>query len=253
MRFLRLFTTILFVFVTSTIYSTVIPVDLRCDFWVNPKGIDVSKPVLSWTIKASTGKRVMRQTAYELIVASSIEMLNRNKGDMWNSGKVPSDKMGQIEYEGKQLKSSQQYWWKIKVWDENGAESAWSAPAQWTMGLLNVSDWEAKWISAVGAEKYAHQYKSAKSDFNLKHDLAEFRQFSPKAADTNYSSMLLRKEFSAAPKLKRAVVHVSGLGQYELFINGSKIGDYILAPGWSYYPKTVLYDTYDVTAQIKTG
>src|SRR5665647_1661498 len=250
---MRFFTTILLVFLTSTIYSTVIPVDLRCDFWVNPIGIDVSKPVLSWTIKASTGKRAMRQTAYELIIASSIETLNSNKGDMWNSGKVSSDKMGQIEYSGKELKSSQLYWWKIKVWDENGVESAWSEPAQWTMGLLNASDWEAKWISAIGSEKYAHQYKSAKSDFNLKHDLAEFRQFSPKAADTNYSSMLLRKEFNAAPKLKRAVVHVSGLGQYELFINGSKIGDYILAPGWSYYPKTVLYDTFDVTPQIKTG
>jgi alpha-L-rhamnosidase len=107
MKFLRLFTTISLLFVTATIYSTVIPVDLRCDFWVNPQGIDVSKPVLSWTIKVDPEKRAMRQTAYEIIVASSIEMLTSNKGDMWNSGKVSSDKMGQIEYKGKQLQSSQ--------------------------------------------------------------------------------------------------------------------------------------------------
>lgn len=253
MRLLRLFNTILLVFITSTVYSAVIPEDLRCDFWINPLGIDTPNPTLSWTIKTDTEKRAMRQTAYELIVASSVETLNSNKGDLWNSGKVLFDKMGQIEYKGKPLQSSQQCWWKVKVWDEKGVESTWSEPAKWTMGLLNASDWEAKWISATGAEKYAHQYKSAKSDFNLWRDLAEFRQFSPKPEYINYSSMLLRKEFNAAPKLKRAVVHVSGLGQYELFINGSKIGDYILTPGWSYYPKTVLYDTYDVTLQIKTG
>jgi len=253
MKLLRLFTTILLVFVTSAIYSTVIPVDLHCDFQVNPLGIDTPNPTLSWTIKTDNEKRAMRQTAYELIVASSIELLNSNKGNLWNSGKVSSDKMSQIEYQGKPLQSSQQCWWKVKVWDEKGLESTWSEPAQWTMGLLNANDWIARWISAVGAEKYAHQYKSARSDFNLKRDLAEFRIFSPRPEDTNYSSMLLRKEFNAAPKLKRAVIHVSGLGQYELFINGSKIGDYILAPGWSYYPKTVLYDTYDVTPQIKTG
>lgn len=241
------------VFAATTIYSSVIPIELRCEFWINPQGIDVSNPVLSWTINTNSDRRRMQQTAYTILVASSIEMLNSNKGDMWNSGKVYSDKMGQIEYKGKSLCSSQKYWWKVRVWDEKGVESTWSKPAEWTMGLLTTNDWKAKWISAAGAEKFAHQYKSAKSDFNLKRDLAEFRKYSPKHGDTNYSSMLLRKEFHAAPKLKRAVVHVSGLGQYELFINGNKIGDYLLTPGWSYYPKTVLYDTYEVTHQIKNG
>jgi len=253
MKLLRLYTTILLVFITATIYSAVIPVDLRCDFRVNPQGIDVTNPVLNWTIKTDTEKRAMYQTAYEVLVASSVDALNNNVGDLWNSGKVSSDKMGQIEYKGKPLQSSRQYWWKVKVWDEKGVESSWSEPAQWTMGLLNAKDWTAEWISADGAEKYAHTYKSARSDFNLNRNLAEFRANEKNPADPNYSSMMLRKEFLTEKKLTRAIVHVSGMGHYELTINGNKIGDYLLTPGWSYYPKTVLYDTYDVTRELKAG
>lgn len=240
-------------FYTLSISASSIPINLRCDFWTNPQGIDVPNPVLSWTIKTNAEKRAMRQTAYMVVVASSLEKLKKEEGNLWNSGKIQSSQMGQIIYGGKTLKSSQQCWWKVKIWDEKGTESEWSAPSQWTMGIINDEDWKAKWISAVGAEKYAHLYKSAKTDFNLKRDLAEFTAFNPKPEDPNFSSMLIRKEFASQSGLKRAVVHVSGLGQYEMFINGSKVGNYIMAPGWSYYPKTVLYDTYDVTKQIKTG
>lgn len=233
--------------------SSVIPLNLRCEFLINPQGIDISSPTLSWTIHTVSGIRVMRQTAYQVLVSSSPEKLQADMGDIWNSGKVKSNQMGQIRYSGNALKSSQKYWWKVKVWDAKGKVSTWSAPANWTMGILSANDWKAQWITAAGAEKYAHQYKTAKSDFNLHRNLSEFRTFGPKLNDPNFSSMLLRKEFTSSSELKRAVVHVSGLGQYELFINGSKIGDYLLAPGWSYYPKTVLYDTYDVTNQIKTG
>lgn len=229
------------------------PEKLKCDSWINPQGIDEPIPVLSWTIQVKSTERNVRQKAYQVLVASSLQKLQLDNGDVWNSGKVRSDQMSQVDYAGKLLLSGHIYWWKVKMWNATGKESVWSEPANWTMGMLNVNDWKAHWITAAGAEKYAHQYKSAKSDFNLRRDLPEFRASAPKPTDPNFSSMLLRKEFSIASELKRAVVHVSGLGQYELFINGTKTGDYMLSPGWSFYPKTVLYDTYDVTNQIKTG
>ena len=234
-------------------HSSAFPDKLMCDSWINPQGIDISNPVLSWTLTNKSSQRNIRQTAYQVLVASSLQKLQANDGDMWNPGKIKSDQMSQLTYAGNPLKSGKKYWWKVKIWDTTGKESTWSESANWTMGMLSTTDWKAQWITAQGAEKYAHQYKSDKSDFNLKRDLTEFRAFAPKPIDPNFSSMLLRKEFTTASQLKRAVVHVSGLGQYELYINGSKTGDYLLAPGWSYYPKTVLYDTYDVTEQIKTG
>jgi hypothetical protein len=255
MRYFKIISLAFFLAVSVSVeaHSSAVPENLRCEFFRNPLGVDVATPALSWTIRATVAAKNFHQSAYQVLVASSCEKLNVNEGDLWNSGKIKSDKMSQINYGGNTLKSSGKYWWKVKIWDTTGRESVWSEPANWTMGVLATNDWKAQWITAAGAEKYAHQYKSAKSDFNLRRDLPEFRVFGPKITDSNFSSVLLRKEFSTALELKRAVVHVSGLGQYELFINGAKIGDYLLSPGWSYYPKTVLYDTYDVTNQIKSG
>lgn len=244
---------LLVVSVVSEAQVSTMPVHLQCENLTNPQGIDVSTPALSWTIQLKSTERNVRQSAYQVLVASSLEKLQANDGDIWNSGKVKSDQMSQINYAGRPLLSGKTYWWKVKIWDSKGKESDWSEPANWTMGILAATDWKAQWITAAGAEKYAHEYKSNKSDFNLRHNLPEFRAFAPKSTDPNFSTMLLRKEFSSVSGLKKAVVHVSGLGQYELFINGTKTGDYLLAPGWSYYPKTVLYDTYDVTNQIRTG
>jgi alpha-L-rhamnosidase len=229
------------------------PIQLKCDFWEDPLGIDVANPVLGWTIKTDPKTRAMHQTAYRILVATSAEALMNDKGDLWDSGKIVSDRMGQVVYTGLKLQSSQACWWKVKIWDEKRISSQWSEPSCWTMGVLNNSDWKANWISAKGAEKYAHQYASARTDFNLKRDLDEFRANKPKPDDTNFSSMFIRKEFLVKPQILRAIIHVCGLGQYELSINGSKIGDYLLSPGWSDYGKTVLYDTYDVTHQIKGG
>jgi hypothetical protein len=233
--------------------NATIPVQLRCNFWENPLGVDVTNPVLGWTIKTASKTRAMHQKAYRILVSTSAEALKNDKGNLWDSGKIISDRMGQVVYSGLQLKSSQACWWKVKIWDEKGKPSLWSEPSQWTMGVLNDTDWKAKWISARGAEKYAHQYASARLDFNLKRDLNEFRANKPKPDDANYSSMFIRREFSVKPQIQRAIIHVCGLGQYELSINGLKIGDYLLSPGWSDYRKTVLYDTYDVTQQLITG
>lgn len=233
--------------------SPVLPVDLRCGFRENPVGVDVPNPVLSWTIQTNPDLREIRQTAYQVLVASTIKLLEQEKGDLWNSGKVLSDRMGQIRYSGKPLISSRTCYWKVRIWDEKGRESAWSSIGYWILGMLNESEWKARWISAAGAEKYAYVYKSARSDFNLRRDLPEMQANSVPPGTPNYSSMLLRKEFVSEKRLVRAVIHVCGLGHYELNINGKKVGDQILAPGWSDYRKTVLYDSYEVTSFLRSG
>ncbi len=231
-----------------------IPDVLSCEHYTNPLGVDVQTPALSWILKSSSPlARGMRQTAYQLLVAGSAENLKANKGDIWNPGKIASGKTNQVTYLGKPLLSGRKYWWKVRIWDEKGKPSAWSAPAFWVMGILDSKEWKAGWISAAGAEKYAHEYKSAKTDFNLKRDLAEFRANKPAPSDLNFSSMLLRKSFPVQPALTRAVINISGLGQYELSVNGKKVGDQIFSPGWSDYRKTVLYDTYDITGMLKKG
>ena len=203
------------------------PVALRCEYAVNPLGVDVSAPRLFWIVESK--ERGQKQTAYQILVASSSEKLAKDRGDLWDSGKVASDETIQIPYAGEPLKSSQQVFWKVRVWDADGKVSAWSQPATWTMGLLNPDDpslpgsdapgWQAKWI----------------------------------AAPTNSESLLLRRDFAVKPRLKRALVNVCGLGQYEMSLNGQRVGDDFLSPGWTNYRKTCLYDTRDITLLLREG
>jgi hypothetical protein len=198
--------------------AALIPTDLRCEYVVNPLGVDSPNPRLFWELESK--ERGQMQTAYQILVASSEDNLAKDDGDLWDSGKVDSDVTIQIAYDGGELKSSQQVFWKIRAWDAAGKISAWSKPATWTMGVLHNSEWQARWIGA---------------------------------ADTNISSLLLRREFVVKPGLKRAVVNICGLGQYELTLNGQKVGDDFLSPGWSKYDKTCLYDTHDITANLRHG
>ncbi len=230
------------------------PVNLKCEFTKNPAGIDLQEPRLSWNIEVSDPDvRGMRQTAYQILVATSPEILNREEGDIWNSGKVQSDRMHQITYSGVPLKSSRKYWWKVRVWNQQDDKSDWSNPAFWITGILNPQEWKADWISAQGAEKFALSYEWSKRDLDKDKIYSESQPDAPTAKDPNYSSMLLRREFKVQPELSMAVLHISGLGHYELSLNGSKVGDYLLTPGWTDYEKTVLYDTYDVTEHLQSG
>lgn len=127
----------------SAFAKNVIQVDhLRCEYLENPLGLDVSKPRLSWVIRSD--RRGEAQVAYEVLVASTPELLAMDKGDCWDSGKVESDRSTLIEYAGKALKTRTQYYWKVRVWDQGGA--VWSEPAKWSMGMLKPEDWQAKWI-----------------------------------------------------------------------------------------------------------
>jgi alpha-L-rhamnosidase len=194
------------------------PVKLRCEYAVNPLGVDVPNPRLFWIDESAD--RGQRQIAYQIIAATSRKSLHANKGDLWDSGKVVSDETIQIPYAGSELKSLQPVFWKVRVWDANCKVSAWSKPAAWTMGILHPGDWQAKWIGA---------------------------------ADTNLPSILLRREFTVKPGLARALASICGLGQYEMTLNGKKVGEDFLSPGWSKYDKTCLYDLRDLTGILKTG
>ncbi len=194
------------------------PVDLRCDYAVNPLGVDSLAPRLFWNLPSSAHRQ--HQSAYEIIAASSQKILAHNDGDLWRSGKIISDETIQIPYAGKKLESSQPIFWKVRAWDASGKISAWSRPATWTMGVLEKSSWHAQWIGA---------------------------------ADTNIPSLLLRKEFSVKNGLQRALINLCGLGEYELTLNGKKIGDDFLSPGWTKYDQTCLYDTRDLTKELARG
>ena len=194
--------------------------NLRCEYRENPLGIDVEKPRLSW--KLETGnlipERGNRQTAYQILAASSEALLKKDQGDLWDSGKVVSEQSVLVEYIGKPQGSWQQCHWKVKVWDMDGKASGWSQPSAWTMGLLEANAWQAKWIGAATKE---------------------------------HESLLLRRDFTVKSGLRRAVVAVCGLGHYELTINGKKVSEDVLTPGWTKYNKTCLYDMYDVTEFLR--
>ena len=124
---------------------------LRCEYHNNPLGIDITEPRLSWVSQSE--KRGWKQSAYQILVASSQKALDADRGDLWDSGKVEAQQSIQIPYAGKPLLSHAQCFWKVKVWDQNGAASPWSQTATWSMGLLNETDWQAQWIGHDKAVK----------------------------------------------------------------------------------------------------
>jgi alpha-L-rhamnosidase len=199
--------------------AAVTPVQLRCEYAVDPLGIDGTHPRLFWQLASDA--RGQRQTAYQILAGSSLDRLRQDQGDLWDSGKVASDESVHIAYAGQPLGSSQQVFWKVRVWDRDGTVSPWSRPASWTMGVLGAGDWGASWIGA--------------------------------RPGVSYETMLLRREFAVKRGLRRALAHVCGLGHYEMTLNGRKVGQDLLAPGWTKYDKTCLYDTHDIAPLLREG
>src|SRR5882724_2011739 len=126
--------------------ESITPVNLQCEFRSNPRGIDAPQPRLIWQVLSE--ERNQWQTAYEILVASSSELLQHNRGDLWDSGRISSNETVNILYAGKPLASGAHCFWKVRVWDKDGKASDWSAPALWTMGLLEPGDWRGKWIGS---------------------------------------------------------------------------------------------------------
>jgi alpha-L-rhamnosidase len=205
------------------------PKNLACENLINPMGIDSKSPRLSWNSESEQRSQV--QTNYRVLVSSSLSNLQNDNGDLWDSKKVESDQSLYIPYAGIALKSGMRCYWKVKVWDKRGKESQWSEVSQWSMGLLDSADWKAKWI---GLDQI-----TSHDNINTKF--------------TRLSARMLRKEFTLTKKIKTATAYISGLGLYELYVNGKKIGNQVLAPACTEYNKRVLYNTFDVTSNFKEG
>ncbi len=213
---------------------------LRCEYLESPLGLDVPKPRLSWQMNQA--RQGARQTAYQVMVATSESKLLDGTPDLWDSGKTESGRSIQIEYQGKPLATGMKVFWKVKVWDDKSASSAWSPAAYWEMGLIKESDWQAKWIGAP----------ESINNGNWKNPAPQFR-----------------KEVALTKKIIKARAYICGLGYYELYINGKKIGDHVLSPNQTNYDlrksekwdesrignmtSTVLYETHDITSALSTG
>lgn len=194
-----------------------------CNNLTNPIGIGSSvSPLLSWKIRSP--ERNVLQNAYEIWVSANEHALKTGKNLAWNSGKVSSDQSIQVSYKGTQLISNHKYYWKIRVWDNKGNVSDWSEPAYFQMGLLSPDDWKAKWIIPGYNEE------------------ANYRP-----------SPLFRKDFSTAKKITSATAYITSHGMYEAYLNGKRIGNALLAPGWTSYNKRLQYQAYDVTQLIQNG
>jgi alpha-L-rhamnosidase len=193
--------------------------DLTCEHKTNPVGSDVLQPRLSWKLRG-TGNNIM-QTAYSLRVA--VDPRFSASSVVWLSGKVASDESVLVDYEGPDLKSCQRYYWQVRVWDNKRRASKWSEPSYWETGLLKTENWKAKWIETEG----------------------DTNRYSP--------SPHFRKVFTIEKNIARAVVYVTSHGFYELHLNGKKVGDQVLTPGWTSYGKRLQYQVYDITGQVVKG
>jgi len=208
--------------------AAIIVAGLRCESCVEPLGVDAAKPRLSWVIDST--ERDQRQTAYRILVASTEQNLAAEQGDLWDSGKVVGNETIEVVYSGQPLRSGQRCYWKVQAWDQAGHSSKWSRATWWEMGLLNSGDWTGQWIND--------------GKLNPTND-ADFYQEDP--------APLFRRELSLTKPVRRARLYISGLGYYEASLNGQRVGDHVLDPGWTMYDKRVLYSSYDVSDQLHQG
>lgn len=189
--------------------------NLRTENLSDPIGLDVLQPRFSWQLE--NNKRNTVQTAYEIKVTGNGQLV-------WNSGKNNSDSSVHVAYKGPSLQSGQRYNWQVRVWDNSGKPSGWSGSASFQMAFLQPDDWKATWIEPGYTEE-----------------------------DNVRPSPLFRKEFSTAKKITRATAYITSHGMYEAFLNGKRIGNAYLTPGWTSYKKRLQYQVYDVTDLLKQG
>lgn len=217
-------------------------IEMRCENQDNPLGVQSCQPIFAWKLKADV--RNINQSAYRILVADTPELLKKDTGNIWDSGRCISDEFLNIIYGGKLLKSAVSYYWKVKVWDTRGAESSWTEIKTFRMGLLKQEDWApAKWIAM---DTVLQKYK-VYPGYQLAGNKVPFLEREARMPQFRKAFELNKK------KVISAVAFISGLGHFELSVNGRKIGDHFLDPGWSKYDKSSLYVTFDVTNQLRNG
>jgi len=217
-------------------------VKLLCNNTENPSVIQSPVPNFSWQLKSES--RNQAQSAYQILVSDNLIEIQNFSGGIWNSGKVDSDQSILVRYAGEELKSARKYYWRVKVWNQDGLESAWSGLSTFQTGLFSTEDWKhAAWI---GYEKMPATLKLVPGVHGNGNDQGEKALKRPVIP-------LFRKKINVQKEIASATLFVSGLGHYEAFINGEKVGKSFLAPGWTQYDKTVLYNTFDVANMLGKG
>jgi len=246
----------------SQIQAGIKPVRLTCEYLKNPPVIDVQNPRLSWINIADDNERGQVQTAWEIRVSESRDKLLSGDAGLWNSGKIISEASVNIPYNGITLKSRQDCWWQVRVWDRKGRISEWSEPAFWSMGILKPEEWSASWIGAPWQDESALPKPSAPKS---------------RTGRTSASSPMpppapmLRKGFNINKPVESARAYVTGLGYFEFYANGKKVSDDVLVPNLTLYGKRddlgpigamirnnfreyrVMYLSYDLKDYLKEG
>ncbi len=204
------------------------PFQLKCEYLEHPLGIDTPEPRFSWVV-GDRGRGAV-QTAWQVLVSSSPEKLVTGEGDLWDSGRRSSAESVHVVYEGKPLHSATRYYWAVRTWDGAGRPSSFSETAWFETGLLSPGDWQAAWIGDGSRPPER-----------------------PEAFYEKIPAPLFRKTFEVAREVARARLYITGLGYHEPYLNGRRVGDHWLDPGWTQYGKAVYYVVHDVTEQLTPG
>ena len=224
----------IFLFIISlSVFSnnsgSIFPQQLTCEYLTNPHGLDELHPRFSWKLVATDASgHGQKQTEYHILVSRSLDKLEKNIGDMWDTDWVVSDNMQLIAYEGNPLLSDKTYYWKVSVKDEKGQTSAWSEVAEWSTGLFSQNEWTAKWIGTS-------------------------QLFDSSQKDCNIDDPWLRKKIHLTEAPVKATLFVASIGYHELYVNGKKIGNHVLAPAVTDHTKRARYIAYDIAKELKKG
>lgn len=226
-HFFVLLFAILALYSFSMATSPLQPDILTCEYIENPLGIDTRKPRFAWTFTSTASNQF--QSGYEIIVSTSIKEVDEGRGNTWQSGRVNSSSNIQVEYGGVELMSVTRYYWRVKVFNAEGAASGWSKISWFETGLL-AAEWTGQWIGDGSSQP-------AKEEDYYRDDRMP----------------LFRRTFVPKKKIASARLYISGLGYYEAFLNGKKISDHVLDPGFTTYARQVLYTIHDITPLLKKG
>lgn len=240
------------------------PVDLTCEYLDDPTVIDILNPRLSWINLGDQDSRGLVQSAYRIQVATSPELLLQDRADVWDSNKVNSNASYLVQYKGKPLRSTTTYWWRVKVWDGQDSASEWSDTASWGMGLLDSKEWSAQWIGAPWQDEEPLP-DPVEPRASLSNDQLDAKTALPPPAP------LMRKEFTVKKELESAKVFLTGLGFFEFYLNGEKVGNDVLVPNHTDYgnrpgletdrvpiennfkEQRVMYLAYDIKSRLIPG